>query len=271
MSIISSIIEAAPFFQMVSSFDTTITVVDLEGTVVYCLKAKNINAKVQVGDKINPQGSAAECLKTTCPNRKTLPAEYYGVPVTLSSVPIFENEQLVGVLTTVISVEIQHILNESAQTIAATSEQITASTEDIARTAQQLAYEITNLQSGGKDVASEIQKTDVILTFIRGVSANSNLLGLNAAIEAARAGESGRGFAVVADEIRKMAINSSEAIKNIEDILLAIQNKNMSMIETLTKTVEMAESQAASTEEITAAMQQLVSGAEEIERISKKL
>ncbi len=46
-----------------------------------------------------------------------------------------------------------------------------------------------------------------------------NLLSLNAAIEAARAGESGRGFAVVADEIGKLAVQTSDSIKQIETIL----------------------------------------------------
>jgi methyl-accepting chemotaxis protein len=44
-------------------------------------------------------------------------------------------------------------------------------------------------------------------------------LGLNAAIEAARAGEQGRGFAVVAEEIRKMAVNSVQAVSDIKRIL----------------------------------------------------
>lgn len=46
-----------------------------------------------------------------------------------------------------------------------------------------------------------------------------NLLSLNASIEAARAGEHGRGFAVVADEIGKLAVQTSDSIKQIEQAL----------------------------------------------------
>jgi len=61
------------------------------------------------------------------------------------------------------------------------------------------------------------------LELISGIADQTNLLALNAAIEAARAGESGRGFAVVADEIRKLAVQSDNAAREI-----ALKLDNMS-------------------------------------------
>jgi methyl-accepting chemotaxis protein len=57
------------------------------------------------------------------------------------------------------------------------------------------------------------------VTIIVNIADRINLLSLNAAIEAARAGESGRGFAVVADEIGKLAVQTSDSIKQIENVL----------------------------------------------------
>ncbi|KNY26261.1 methyl-accepting chemotaxis protein [Pseudobacteroides cellulosolvens] len=63
------------------------------------------------------------------------------------------------------------------------------------------------------------------LELISGIADQTNLLALNAAIEAARAGESGRGFAVVADEIRKLAIQSDNAAKEIASKLENMSGK----------------------------------------------
>jgi methyl-accepting chemotaxis protein len=77
---------------------------------------------------------------------------------------------------------------------------------------------IETLGQKSKDINS-------IISTITAIAEQTDLLALNAAIEAARAGEHGKGFAVVSNEVKKLAIQSQEAAKQVADIVHSIQNE----------------------------------------------
>lgn len=148
-------------------------------------------------------------------------------------------------------------LSAGMEETAATTEEINASAEEIGRSVSSVAskteegsnlsIEITKRATIFKESAveskrqadnvygdvkakmedatkqsKEVEQIHSLADTILQITAQTNLLALNAAIEAARAGEAGKGFAVVADEIRKLALESSNAVTGIQKIVTTV-------------------------------------------------
>jgi methyl-accepting chemotaxis protein len=131
-------------------------------------------------------------------------------------------------------------LSQRTEEQAASLEETSASMEQISLTVKknaENAQQANQLTAGTRDVADRggavvaeavsamarieesSRKISDIISVIDEIARQTNLLALNAAVEAARAGEAGRGFAVVASEVRSLAQRSSQAAKDIKDLI----------------------------------------------------
>lgn len=148
-------------------------------------------------------------------------------------------ENLVQVATAIeeMSATAQTIANNTNDTAVASGHIAQQAKTGIEDSRQMLAITLelvrTLIDTG--DVISTLRKEtydiNQILSTIRGISEQTNLLALNAAIEAARAGEQGKGFAVVADEVRTLAKRSRESVNEIESMLDSLNNAGDDAVE----------------------------------------
>ena len=150
-------------------------------------------------------------------------------------------------------------LSQSTEEQAASLEETTSTMEEIsnavkknaenAREADQFATQASNVAGrGGEVVAQAVSamariedssgKIADIIVVIDEIARQTNLLALNAAVEAARAGDAGRGFAVVASEVRSLAQRSSQAAKDIKDLITSSHGEVKDGVDLVSRTGE---------------------------------
>lgn len=168
---------------------------------------------------------------------------------------------------------------EETEQVATAMNQMTATVHDVARNAEEaaqaaqtadgkvesgqqvvrqsmqrielLADSATAASSSIESLSVEIQNIGSVLSVIKSVAEQTNLLALNAAIEAARAGEQGRGFAVVADEVRALAKRTQQSTEEIERLVTTLRGAAQSSVQQIQSSgelVKLAVSDALQTE-----------------------
>ena len=117
---------------------------------------------------------------------------------------------------------------------------------------QETAVKEQSLADRLNTVSHNANEVKEVLSIIRDIADQTNLLALNAAIEAARAGEHGRGFAVVADEVRNLAERTQKSLTEINATINVIVQNIMDASDQMSKNYKFIEQMAHNSEEVEA-------------------
>ena len=111
--------------------------------------------------------------------------------------------------------ELTSTVKQNAENAHAANE-LAVSASQVAAKGGEVVQQVVGTMAGIQESSRKIVD---IIGVIDGIAFQTNILALNAAVEAARAGEQGRGFAVVASEVRNLAQRSSQAAKEIKELI----------------------------------------------------
>ena len=121
------------------------------------------------------------------------------------------------------------VTNENASSQASSSEEISASLEELDSTAEMNAQrssmiatnslsslkQLNEVKTKSEEVYRALNEIGNNIKLVEGIASETNMLALNAAVEASRAGENGKGFSVISKEIRALADSAKEASEKI--------------------------------------------------------
>ncbi|MBL7997290.1 MAG: methyl-accepting chemotaxis protein [Candidatus Kapabacteria bacterium] len=170
--------------------------------------------------------------------------------------------------------EMSSTINDNAQLATRTSD-IAQKSRDVALSSgiviresihkvQEIAHSVESVGQTVETLGTRSKEIGDIVSVIKEIADQTNLLALNAAIEAARAGEQGRGFAVVADEVRKLSERTQSSTKEIEIKISAIQHETDRAVDMMGKSKVLVQEGISLSDQAGASLETIVKSVEEV-------
>jgi len=136
--------------------------------------------------------------------------------------------------------------SESAKQVLSATERGNVAVQETVRDMQSIRSAVQRMSKQVKGLGDRSLEISQIVSTIREIANQTNLLALNAAIEAAGAGEAGARFAVVADQVRKLAESSTQATREIADLVKVIQTETQDAVVAMEHETQAVEAGSAS-------------------------
>ncbi|ANF98753.1 hypothetical protein AR543_10745 [Paenibacillus bovis] len=229
MNIVDMVVECMKYFEHVVGDDLMLGVTDLK-EFKYYKPAKELDLKLKGTPISSDDPNLNNALRNGKISVSRVPASAYGFALDATSVPLKDKQgNIVGAIASAYTLQHNEFMSNVTVEIEKISNQLSDMVQLIAAQSQQLSATTAEIQSNTSKAVENSKEVNQVAGFIREISEQTNLLGLNAAIEAARVGEAGAGFGVVASEVRKLSVDTKNATQNIESSLGGVQQSILQM------------------------------------------
>ena len=157
-----------------------------------------------------------------------------------------------------------HQVNDNANRSKENVKQASGSVIELVDEVEMAAGKVSSMQEDARNISN-------VLTVIRGIAEQTNLLALNAAIEAARAGEQGRGFAVVADEVRALAARTQNSTTEVSNTLAKLTQSVAEAVKAMEHTKTRCQATAQTTGRVNEGLDEMADSVVKISDLSSQI
>ncbi|MEJ3718061.1 methyl-accepting chemotaxis protein [Paenibacillus polymyxa] len=244
MNQVEAVLTAMPYIREAARQDVLISVMDRE-KFLFFQSGKSLVYDFKAGDPLPDVHKNFKMLVGGEKTRVRYDAEVFGFAADSYFHPI-KNEQneIEAVMCITYSTDNQDQLKKLMSQAEDVTSKLVEGIQHVAAHSEELSATAEDILSNTKKAVEDSGNVTEVAGYIKEISEQTNLLGLNAAIEAARVGEAGAGFEVVAAEIRKMSTGTKEATGRIEQSLQAVRQSVYNMEQEITQITVSSQEQA---------------------------
>lgn len=222
-SILDHLLKAAPLINQFTQRELGVAISDREKMLLY-LPSKNLDLKIKIGINIPENSAIAQAIKLQKRVVMEMDDSLFGVPYIAVALPLYDEKgEVIGAIGISESTEQKEMLLKQTKIINGLLQNFQNSLQELTAAAEEVSSTSMSLDDIIFSTKNKLTSTEQIVSQVKKIADQTNILGLNASIEAARIGIIGGGFNVVASEVRKLANITCMATKEMTSLFDAIE------------------------------------------------
>lgn len=266
---LESYVAIVPVIKAAVPMDLSIAVCDLEKFIAYW-PGENIDLSIRVNQPLQPDEPLTDAIRRNVSLKADVPADFYGFEFTGTAVPLHDEEgNVIGGIA--VQLRRQKELRDISDKMAESLSQANVQLSHMATGSDVLSDFTRQLLELAHTTVEQVDQADEVVSIVKAVGDQTNLLGINAAIEAAHAGDKGRGFGIVANEIRKLSNETVSSTKEIQETLRRFKEVTGEMGEAIDRIAQIVDEQAGAARQISSFIQEIQQMSEKLSQYTQKL